>query len=247
MLILFSCLAFYRNEIQECIADLWPQVSPGTGTSQWLDAGIGLAVGTLLLMVGLIVYIMSRHRHEPPEERQMKKATAKLRNELCITAADGFLLTSERRSLSAVFAAWQRSQPVYLQRSFVEAAARLSMFQDFDLHQFDAFCICLRCGTRDDESPENSATPAYSAMCDWLLDISKTLIKPDVSSHGDSAGKVSFVESKCNLAYEERFSYFQRRVCRARVWSDMGGILFQRLKKIAQVCLRVGLKRTKWP
>ncbi len=207
-------------------------------TSQWLAAGVGLAVGTLLLILGLIMYFMSRRQHEPPEERLLKKATAKLRIELGITAADGFLLTSERsRGLLAVCSSWQRRQPVFLQRSFVEAAARLSMFQDFDIHQFDAFCICLRCSTGDNESAETCVTPAYSALCDWLLDISKTLIKPALSSLGESGGNNCFVESNCNLACEERFSYFLKRVCKAQVWSDMGGSLFQRLKEIAQASL----------
>ena len=169
------------------------------GTSQWLAAGVGLAVGVLLLILGLIVYFMSRRRPKQPEERLLKRAIAKLRVELGITAADGFLLTSERsRGLSAVCFSWQRRQPVFLQRSFVEAAARLSMFHDFDIHQFDAFCICLRCSTGDNETPYESAnacaTPAYSALCDWLLDISKTLIKPVLSSLGESGGN----DSTCN-------------------------------------------------
>jgi hypothetical protein len=39
----------------------------------------------------------------------------------------------------------------------------------------------------------------------------------------------------CDLMIHERFPYFQRLVCRARVWTDMEGILFQQLKEVAQV------------
>ena len=205
------------------------------GTSQWLAAGVGLAVGALLLILGIIMYSMSRRRHEPPEERLLNRAIAKLRVELGITAEDGFLLTSEHgRGIMAV-CSWQRKPPVFLQRSFVEAAARLSMLQEFDMHQFDAFCTCLRCSTGENELSENSVTPAYSALCNWLLDISKTLIKPEIPSLGKSGGDSIKDNSCCQLAFEERFSYFQRRVCRAQLWSDMGGSLFQRLKDFAQV------------
>ena len=217
-------------------------------TPRWLDAGIGLAVGILLQILGPILYFMSRRRREPPEERQLKQAIAKLRIALCVTPADGFLLTSERsRGLFAVFPTLKMKQPVFLQRSFVEAAARLSMFQEFDVQQFDAFCICLQYGTRDIKSSETStrATPAYNALCNWLLDISKTLIKPVMSSQEESGGKVGFINGSCNLSFEQRFAYFQRRVCRARVWSDMGGSLFDRLKMVAKVsvCARM---RTEW-
>jgi hypothetical protein len=212
-----------------------------------MDAGIGLAAGILLLILGPILYFMSRRRREPPEERQLKEAIAKLRIALCITPADGFLLTSERsRGLLAIFPTLQMKQPVFLQRSFVEAAARLSMFQEFDVQQFDAFCICLQYGTGDIKSSETSAraTPAYSALCNWLLDISKTLIKPVMSSRKESGGNISFIDRNCNLSFEERFAYFQRRVCRARVWSDMGGSLFDRLKMVAKVsvCARMRIE-----
>ena len=198
---------------------------------------------------------MSRRQHEPPEERQLKKAVANLRIKLCITAADGFFLTSERsKGRFAVFSTWHRRQPVNLRRSFVEAAAKLSMLEDFDVHQFDAFCICLRCNTGEDESSEISAeTPAgaYSALCNWLLDISRNLITPAILTQRESEGNVnlSFADRKRDLAinqhhnmtFNKRFSFFQQHICRARVWSDMGGSLFQRLKMVAKVsvCARV--------
>jgi hypothetical protein len=200
---------------------------------------------------------MSRRRHEPPEERQLKKAVANLRIKLCITAADGYFLTSERsKGQFAFFSTWHRRQPVNLRRSFVEAAAKLSMLEDFDVHQFDAFCICLRCSTREDESAEISAeTPAYSALCNWLLEISRTLITPAILSQRESEGNVElrFVRNRdlaingrnrdlainqhCNMTFNQRFSYFQRHICRAQVWSDMGGSLFQRLKMVAKVSM----------
>jgi hypothetical protein len=203
------------------------------GNSQWLAAGVGLAVGASLLLVGLITFVIFRRSSESPEERQLKTTIVELRTRLRITAADGFLLTSERSSgFSASCQHWHRSPPVVIQRSFVESAARLSLFQDFDIHQFDAFCICLRCSRGiGDENAENSAPPEYYALCDWLLDICRALVRPDLGGAGDGG---SFANSDCVLPTDERFPYFQKRVCRARVWSDMGGSLFQRLRQIAQ-------------
>jgi hypothetical protein len=215
------------------------QVVAAQGTSPWLAAGIGLAVAALLLLLGLIVFVVSRRRRESPDERQLKTAIAELRTRLRITAADGFLLTSERsRGVPAVCQHLHRNSPVVIQRSFVESAARLSLFQDFDLHQFDAFCICLRCSKGGDENSENSAPPEYYALCDWLLDICRDLIKPAIEGHEDPESDSTIVASKCNLPNEERFPYFQKRVCRARVWSDMGGGLFQRLRQVAQARAR---------
>jgi hypothetical protein len=209
------------------------QVVETQSTSPWLAAGVGLAVGALLLLLGLIVFVISRRSRISPEERQLKATIAELRTRLRITAADGFLLTSERNSgVTAVCQHWHRRSPVVIQRSFVESAARLSLFQDFDVYQFDAFCICLRCSKSNNDSAENSSLPPeYYALCDWLLDICRALIRPDIGGAGSGS---SFNDIECSLPNEERFPYFQKRVCRARVWSDMGGSLFQRLRQVAQ-------------
>jgi hypothetical protein len=126
------------------------------------------------------------------------------------------------------------------------------MFQDFDVHQFDAFCICLCCSTSVKEIEKGtSVPPAYSILCDWLLDICKALIKPAVPSSEESKCSISEGDRKrsgisvgdrqCTLGNKERFIYFQR-VCKARVWSDMGGTLFQRLKMIAQARVSASVK-----
>jgi hypothetical protein len=184
---------------------------------------------------------MSSRQHETPEELQLKKAISGLRIKLGITAADGFLLTSERsRGLSGLFqpGKCQNRRYVIIQPSFVEAAARLSLFQQFDIHQFDAFCICLRCTSSSDN--EDSAPPEYYALCDWLLDICRTLISPALPRFDDEESS-TFVNVECDLAREERFPFFQRLICRARIWSDFSGSLFQRLRQVAQVkCLRAG-------
>jgi hypothetical protein len=210
------------------------QVSATTSSLQWLAAAIGLAVVSLLLLLGLGIYVISPRRHEQPDERQLKQAIAELRVRLRITAVDGYLLTSERSNVFwSLRQQWQKRRSVVIQRSFVEAAARLLLFQDFDIHQFDAFCICLRCSREGDESVHDTAPPEYHALCDWLLDICTTLVRPALAGHGKVVGRGSFIDRECSLAHDERFHYFQR-VCRARVWSDMGGRLFQRLKRIAQ-------------
>ena len=210
----------------------------GTTRTLWLTVGIGLALILVLLLLGFIIYFIYFLQHELPEERKLKKAINDLRIRLHITAADGFFLPSERSRGFSWVCHRGRKQPMVIQQSFVEAAARLSLFQDFDIHQFDAFCLCLRCsrGSYDDG---DSAPSEYFALCDWLLDICSVLIRPvqQSLSYSETQGSGSFIDSNCKLAQGERFLYFQKRVCRARVWSDMGGSLFQRLKKVAQACV----------
>ena len=201
------------------------------GSSPWLAAGVGLSVGALLLLLGLAVFSFTRRKRILPEELQLEQAIAELRMSLQITAADGFLLSSER-SAYRPYLHLERKKIVVIQRSFVEAAARLSLFQNFDTHQFDAFCICLRCSNGDSER-EDSIPPEYCALCSWLLDICTYLIKPSLADFSHKGYGSSIHDSKCELGIEERFPYFQK-ICGARLWSEMGGNLFKRLRMAAQ-------------
>jgi hypothetical protein len=201
------------------------------GSSQWLAAGVGLSVGALLLLLGLALFAFTRRKRISPDELQLEQAITDLRMSLHITAADGFLLTSERSAIRP-YLHLDRKKAVVIQRSFVEAAARLSLFQDFDTHQFDAFCICLRCSNGEDER-EDSVPPEYYALCSWLLDICTYLIRPTLADFAHKGYGSSIHDSKCELGNEERFPYFQK-ICRARLWSEMGGSLFKQLRMAAQ-------------
>ncbi len=78
---------------------------------------------------------------------------AEVRERIGATRAKGFVLSSEpppssrhglrgRRSLGG--AARVGMSSVVLQRSQLEAAARLAMWEDFDPNLFDALCVCLQ-------------------------------------------------------------------------------------------------------
>ena len=118
--------------------------------------------------------------------------------------------------------------------------------QDYDCSQFDAFCLCLEIGS----GPGNNQSHAYGTLCNWLLELTVKLIRPDLPAA--SAADVSFVQaqpakagkvladgtgSSCRLAVEQRFPYFMSRVRRARIWSDNDGALFQRLHVAAADCM----------
>lgn len=132
--------------------------------------------------------------------------------------------------------------------------------QEYDLAQFDAFCICLEC----------EAKP-HAAFCDWFMELSLSLIRPDMLSYeqGSKSTASSHLASASGddrdkgsmLRVEERFPYFVMRVAQAhhphfivpnfrlrvcvffvlsrgsmtqaRIWSERDGVLFERLQTAA--------------
>jgi hypothetical protein len=79
---------------------------------------------------------------------------------------------------------------------------------------------------------------AYSALCDWLIELSLDLIKPKVLPSSSSCSCLTATEKFCreaflksNLPMEERFNYFKNQICKARIWDSNGGQLLQRLQK----------------
>ncbi len=136
----------------------------------------------------------------------------------------------------------------------VRARARVWCLLKFDFlhgHKFDAFCLCLEggttaatasdatAGTKDDALKE-----PYERMCDWLLEIASSLIRPDalgpprIKSPADTAaGKAVATADICPLPVEKRFHYFMRSVRKARVWQDEDGALFRRLQASCPVHL----------
>ena len=105
--------------------------------------------------------------------------------------------------------------------------------QEYDTSLFDALCLCVECG----KAGLNGKTSEYKALCDWLLNLSLNLIRPRLPSSQPSSSEknpnlVSLQEDDdpCPLRPEERFPYFTKRVCRARIWGDYRGELFKRLQ-----------------
>ena len=228
-----------------------PRIGPTDDNwNQW--ATIGIVLGTVL--VGLMILQAARRRKDSPEERELQRAVAVLRARLQITQRDGFVLSSEGapplwrwRWLSGT--ARRRQTLGFVQKGHAEAAARLSLLQDFDVSQFDGFCLSLE-GERVFGSGGGEGVKAqtpYDLLCEWLLELSASLIQPDVSGHSHSGDKSKGIctghvsnwigadsrlsgEAQCPLAVEHRFPFFVRRVCHARIWMDNRGALFYRLK-----------------
>ena len=115
--------------------------------------------------------------------------------------------------------------------------------QEYDVSQFDAFCLCLEIG----KGPSDDSLEAYDVLCKWLLDLSIELIRPDFSdlrleenctavSHPGQDMKSDELPdnvNECNLAVEKRFRFFLNWVRRARIWSNNDGVLFQMLQNAA--------------
>ena len=121
--------------------------------------------------------------------------------------------------------------------------------QEYDRSQFDAFCICLECGYANFDGTAN----AYVALSEWLLNLSIDLIRPSLlmPTTSGAAGQPHSVLTRegnvdstdglsCKIRPEERFSYFTKRLCRARIWNDHNGALFNRLQSKA-ACYMEGI------
>ena len=110
--------------------------------------------------------------------------------------------------------------------------------QEYDTSQLDALCICLECGNSKSGDP----TRAYTALGDWLVSVSSELIRPKIqlsSLSGEGWTLHSDIKDgdahTCKLVPEQRFPYFVKRICKARIWYDNDGVLFKRLQaKAAQ-------------
>jgi hypothetical protein len=193
---------------------------------------VGTTVGSCVLLFGLLAVLMVRvfKRGETAEGRELRIMMAELRVRLKISKKDGYILSTEGASM------WQQDCFV-LQTSYLEAASRLALLRDFEVNQFDAFCLCIECGTPKNEEPGGGT--AYRAVLDWLLEVSAELIRPEMQVLDPKdlvigEAKVAKPKNTCRLRIEERFPYFIRKVCKLRIWEDDGGFLFERLRSVAR-------------
>ena len=200
--------------------------STGTPVSVLIGSIIG-SVSFLFLVGGMVLIVWNREVQSDYEKRLAIEMAA-LRKRLKISRKDGFLLSSERAFWWDRIRGW-----TLIQKNYLEAAAQLGLMEDFDVHQFDAFCLCLECESLDKQGIPGLHT-AYEALGDWLLDICKDLIKPDLRGY-EGLPVEEFMADSCNLPIEERFHYFRNKICRARIWGDKQNALFARLKEAAKV------------
>jgi hypothetical protein len=202
----------------------------GNDTSAWLI--ICTTLGALIMLGVFSAWLASVlfHKVASEEEKELASSVSELRVRLKITEKDGYALSSDSTRL------WrQRKDLIVIQKHHLEAAARLILLQDFDVNQFDCLCLCLDCQAPGAEADHSK--PAYNAVCDLVLDVSKTLIKPDIQQRagdGTEHAKGGLLGNISRLKIEERFPFFLRKVCRVRVWTDNAGALFLRLQAAAQ-------------
>jgi hypothetical protein len=213
------------------------QMEAGEYNAQLLAVWISLAAAALLVLLIMALYFFVFNRPVSEEERQLREGIAALRIKLGITWNEGFSLSSEH-SLTLNWVWRRQEQYTIVQHSYIEAAARLLLFLDFDVHKFDAFCLCLQCSGANNFSMggdiDDCPTP-YRALCSWMLDVTQQLIRPSLPNLHPRPELQPELIMCCALPDELRFPYFLRLVSKCRIWTESGGALFKELKLLAQV------------
>jgi hypothetical protein len=182
-----------------------------------------LIIGCLLLIGMAVAYSLFRLRQKSKEEKDLDAAMSTLRVRLKIGKADGFVLHTERVSFLA-----DTKFLVFINKSYLEAAARIALSDDFNLLHFDALCNTLECHNSNSKAERGSgsgkdASAQYEALCDWILEVCKALIDPGLEIQPEDPKR---------KPARERFAYFER-VCAAQIWKSRHAGLFERLKGVA--------------
>ena len=194
--------------------------SDAISTIRWVILGSTLGIVFISGVTGLSLYKFLK-RKESPEETELSRAVAVLLSRLQVTAQRGYLMSSKGAPR------WWRGQAVvFIQRSHAEAAAKMSQIQDFEIGHFDAFCESLEDKETDRIGhhfirtyslartwSQPTKPPQYALLCEWILEVSTMLIKPDLDK-SNLSGPAAIMSAG------DRFSYFLHRVCRARIWHD---------------------------
>lgn len=191
-------------------------ISAENSSSNLIPLISGLAAGFVVLLMVSFVLARSYLEEASEDEKQLRKAVSGLLIRLHMTPREGYLLSSKGANFC-----WRGRAVVWIQRSHAEAASRLGQLQDFDLSQFDAFCLHLqgediadavsrnpqlRFSTQQKQIP---GLKQYYHLCEWLLELSKSLIRPRICE-----GEIP----SCSLSEVHRFPYFLDRVCKAHIW-----------------------------
>jgi hypothetical protein len=182
-----------------------------------------LIIGFLLAMGIALGYYIVRSRRKSEDQRELDAAVTTLRAQLKIRKVDGFVLHTER-----VLFLVDTKDLVFINKSYLEAAASIALSLEFNLLHFDALCNCLECHTSqfglEIGIADGSKNPQYNALCDWMLEVCKALIDPGLEVQ---PGNLKRTPAR------ERFAYFEK-VCRAQIWKSHHGELFERLKGVAR-------------
>ena len=194
-------------------------IEPNNST---LILALSLVIGLMFILGMAMMYSVMNSKSEHLETRILRLKIAEIRSRLKIERRDGYILQNEYVPLFA-----DMQSIVFINRSYIEAAAKIELHQDFDVLHFDALCNCLefegKPAARLNIMAE-VASPQYDALCNWLLAVCKDLIDPSY--------EVPCRDGRTQTS-RERFA-FVLKVCKAQIWKSRDGMLFQRLKDTAQ-------------
>ena len=181
----------------------------------------------VILMIALTFFSAFRKRTETKDERALRSKIAEIRKQLMLLPQDGFVLHSEGGGV------WfKRQHIIYLRQSHLDAAARLALNQEYDMNQFDAFCLCLE-GDDLDSTEDGKEARRYLLLCQWFLGICRELLRPDLTL-------TRVVEPNPSVGQQSasnRFKFFLKNVAKARILHD-DGALFLKLKGIAEEMMK---------
>ena len=202
-------------------------ITAPTTYSSWLTSSDLVAIGVsaaVLILIAVVVWYCMYGGLESKEEIAMNIKIAEVRAALQITLRHGFVLSCDKVPF------WrQRYQYVQIPRSHVEAAARLAMGKDYDVGEFDAFCVLLRHGRslvdrnmsghgaaiRMSFSSQRgeSVSQQWIALNEWLLDISSELVRPKISEETllENSFRQNISKSIVDISEKEDFNFFRLR------------------------------------
>ncbi len=175
------------------------------------------------------------------EEDNTRRTVEELRVKLELSNSLGFMLSSD------VYPIWRNTKfLIFIQRSYLEAAARLALFRDdCDVKLLNGLCVCLL------ERPHQ-----YGLFCEWLLAICTNLLDPSANITLQTSGapareSISLdqgrrfrnvhhrrvqctVDSKA-INQHERFQYFLEKVMKVQAMRD--SVVFEKLQLLTQIIM----------
>ena len=214
--------------------------------TRWILASCLIGGLSAMLLIGFCIFKILGRKIVHEEEMALMLKISEMRAWFHLTQSDGYMLASESPS-------WISGRThVLLRLSLLEAAARMALTQEFDVHQFNAFCSFVE----TESQPVSSSVKGrllrsflsftdwtgelplevnrYVILCTFMLDIAKELMRPDIPALNDkeAATKHQSFSDSCKLPAAHRYRYFFNVLMKARIWQD-DEVLFSKLKMSA--------------
>ena len=184
------------------------------------NVAVMLGVLVSCVVVLLIAFVLLRRSKDlPADEKLIKSTVYNLRKKFKMERKNGFYLNTERLPL------WGYSDFITLIKlNQLEAAARIELYQDFDLNAFDALCTPLDVFAYNANDGRNGfKAHQFQIVSTWILKITRGLFDP-----ASTQLSLAILRSA-----KERDEYF-RKLMKANIWLQYNGAAFLELKKIAK-------------